>query len=104
MSNLISLEEAAQYLGIPVDQLTELISKGEIRGLKSGSTFKFKQADLDRYKANAGGADSASDDLSAEFNLLEDDELSLAPEGGSDILASGEDASSRHGWQEAWSF
>lgn len=89
MSNLIPLEEAAQILGIPVEQLTELISKGEIRGLKSGNTFKFKREDLDRYIANKN--DSASgDDLSAEFNLLDDDDLKLADDGGSDVLAAGE--------------
>lgn len=94
MSNLIPLEEAAQILGIPVDQLTELISKGEIRGLKSGNTFKFKREDLDRYMANL--ADSASSDLSAEFNLLDDDDdLKLVDDGGSDVLAAGENVSSK---------
>ncbi|MEZ6108168.1 MAG: hypothetical protein R3B96_19190 [Pirellulaceae bacterium] len=33
--------------------------------------------------------------MSAEFNLLEDDDLGLAIDGGSDILASGEEASSK---------
>ncbi|HAN97527.1 MAG TPA: hypothetical protein DCQ98_08920 [Planctomycetaceae bacterium] len=90
MADLISLEDAAKILGIPTDELTELISKGEIRGLKTGSSFKFKRADLDAFLANRAGG--SADDLSAEFDLA-DDGLQLASEGGSDVLASGEPAS-----------
>ena len=95
MANLIPLEEAAQMLGIAHDDLTEMISRGEIRGFKSGSSFKFKPEELQRVAeekgltlAGAGGGD----DLSAELDL--DDsfsfEDSLDEDGGSDVLTGAE--------------
>ena len=92
MANLISLEDAAQILGIPTEKLSELIAQGEIRGLKTGSTFKFKREDLDKYIADQAVGGLSGDDLSAEFDLADEGDLLLASEGGSDVLASAEPA------------
>jgi excisionase family DNA binding protein len=92
MADLISLEEAAQMLGIPHDDLTEMISKGEIRGFKSGSSWKFKLDELKRVSEEKGLGLSAgvADELSAELDL--DDSFSLEDSidldgGDADVLA-----------------
>lgn len=89
MANLISLEDAARFLGISVEALNELVVRKEIFPVKTGAHFKFKQDELDRYKSNLGGGE----DLSSEFDLADDDELQLASEGGSDVLAATESKS-----------
>ena len=64
-------------LGIPHDDLTEMISKGEIRGFKSGSSWKFKLDELKRVSEEKGLSLSpgADDNVSAELDL--DDSFSL---------------------------
>ncbi len=43
----LSLDEAAQLLGIPPEELVRLREKGEIRGFADRGTWKFKQDDVD---------------------------------------------------------
>lgn len=98
MSNLIPLDEAAEKLGLAPDALMDLVKQGEVRGFKSGNTFKFKLDDLQRYAAaqgvDFGGAGSGSD-LSGDINLISDSldlgsDLQLAADGGSDVLTGGD--------------
>ncbi|WP_437193701.1 helix-turn-helix domain-containing protein [Planctomicrobium sp. SH527] len=43
----LSLDEAAQLLGMPQEELVRLREKGEIRGFADRGTWKFKQDDVD---------------------------------------------------------
>ena len=100
MADLIPLEEAAQMLGIPHDDLTEMISKGEIRGFKSGSSWKFKFDELKRVSEEKGLSLSsgAADDLSSELDLEDsfsvEDSINLES-GDSDVL--GDEAEAKTG-------
>ena len=51
MSKLIQLEEAATMLGISVEDLNELRSRGDIHAYRDGKTWKFKEAEIERYKS-----------------------------------------------------
>ena len=51
MAKLIQLEEAATILGISVEDLNELRSRGEIHAYRDGKTWKFKETELERYKS-----------------------------------------------------
>lgn len=51
MASLIPLEEAAKMLGMTVEDLTELRSRGDIHAYRDGKTWKFKEAEIVRYKA-----------------------------------------------------
>ncbi len=54
MAKLFQLEEAAKLLGIEPDELVELRSRGEIHGYRDGSTWKFKESEIERYAAVRG--------------------------------------------------
>ena len=73
MSDYLSLEEAADRLGVSVNEFKEMHSRREVSGLKDGPNWKFRTTDIDRVK------DDLSDDV------LDDDP------GGSSILASDRD-------------
>ena len=50
MATYLSLEEAAQKLGIPTDRLIDLRSQGQVRGFRDGSSWKFPENEIDRLK------------------------------------------------------
>ena len=52
MSDLIELKEAAKILGITPEELNEFRSNREIHGYRDGSTWKFKQSELDRFASS----------------------------------------------------
>jgi hypothetical protein len=54
MSKLIELKEAAALLGVTPEQLTDLRSRSKIFGYRDGSTWKFKEAELQRYADQNG--------------------------------------------------
>lgn len=54
MSKLIPMEQAAQMLGMSVEQINELRSNQEIFGYKDGGTWKFKMTELERVADNLG--------------------------------------------------
>ena len=54
MSKLIPMEEAAKFLGMSVDQLNELRENNEVFGYRDGSTWKFKQSELERVAGQSG--------------------------------------------------
>ena len=50
-SELIPLAEAAQKLGVSVEKLLEMRSNKQIFAVKDGSSWKFKQSELDQDTA-----------------------------------------------------
>jgi excisionase family DNA binding protein len=54
MAKLIPAEEAAQMLGLTVEQLREMLSRKEIFGYRDGASWKFKEEELKRVSAQLG--------------------------------------------------
>ncbi len=75
MSKLIPMDEAANILGMTVEQISELRSNNEIFGYRDGSNWKFKMSELERVageldiKLNIPGAAKVADDLSESFGF-----------------------------------
>jgi excisionase family DNA binding protein len=55
MANYVSLDEAAKILGLSSDELIEMRSRGEIFGYRDGTSWKFKQEEIDRVQLELGG-------------------------------------------------
>jgi excisionase family DNA binding protein len=84
MANYLSLQEAADKLGIPVDRLVELRSQGQVRGFRDGASWKFPESEIDRL------ADDLADSLSGGSGLLvSDNDLGS----GSSIMKAGSSGS-----------
>jgi excisionase family DNA binding protein len=73
MSQFLELNEAAKRLGVTPDRLVEMRSNGEIRGFRDGASWKFKDDEIDRAKA----------ELAESGGGLEDDLLSFEDAGSS---------------------
>ena len=71
MANYVPLEEAAKILGVTTDELVDMRSRGEIFGYRDGSSWKFKEEEIERVQAELQG------------DALDEDA------GGSSILVSG---------------
>ncbi|HWC89433.1 MAG TPA: helix-turn-helix domain-containing protein [Pirellulales bacterium] len=71
-SKFLSLEEAANLLGISTDALTELRLRQEIYGYRDGASWKFKPEDVDRIKQSraSGGASPSSIGSASGDDLL----------------------------------
>lgn len=78
----LSLEEAAQALGISVDDLKQLREKGEIRGFADRATWKFREQDIQEYRRRT------NPDSSPEVSIMGDDDVGLADEPVDDDSAS----------------
>ena len=95
MSKLIPMDEAANILGMTVEQLTELRSNNEIFGYRDGANWKFKMSELERVageldiKLNISDAAKVADDLSESFDI------DLALDSGIDLVT--DDSSSSGG-------
>ena len=66
MANYLSLEEAAQKLGVSADRLVDLRSQGKVRGFRDGSSWKFPESEIDRLAdevGELGDADGEGSDL-----------------------------------------
>ena len=62
----ISLEEAAEQLGISKDRLTQLREAGKVRAYRDGSSWKFRSEDIDKLAAEGiPQLDPGASDLSA---------------------------------------
>ena len=96
-TKFVDLETASKELGIPVEKLTEMRERNEIRGFRDGATWKFKPEDVERLKASmdAGGSELDLDDLDAPLAspdipdsiLLSEVELGgMGPVGSSTII------------------
>ena len=66
MANYLSLEEAAEKLGVPAEQLEDLRSQGKVRGFRDGPSWKFPESEIDRLSEEVGvfgGVDGEGSDL-----------------------------------------
>lgn len=70
MADFIALEDAARLLNISLDELKEMRSRGEIFGVRDGTSWKFKSEEIERVRSELAG------------DILDDDP------GGSSILIS----------------
>lgn len=93
-SELIPLAEAAAKLGISPEKLLELRSNKQIFGVRDGSSWKFKQSELDRVAEDLGlGSGQISDldtpieNVSDSMDLLEGSDDLLLTDSGSGSLS-----------------
>ncbi|MEM7475188.1 MAG: helix-turn-helix domain-containing protein [Planctomycetota bacterium] len=89
MSNFVSLDDAAKKLGVSVDELVEMLSRGDIFGYRDGNSWKFKPEEIERVAGELMG--NALDEDPAGSSLLvglSDSELEVA---GSDVSSEGSD-------------
>lgn len=91
---LIPLNEAAEKLGISAEELTEMRSRGEIHGYRDGSSWKFKESELERVagELGAGGGATGAGEPSADDDLVDLDDMTLdtgsqSPEGSSILVS-----------------
>jgi excisionase family DNA binding protein len=75
----LNSQEAADVLGVSVDEVKRMIDARELHGYRDGSDWKFKFEDIERKARDVGSADAGDDDV-----LLSETEL-----GGSGIGTSG---------------
>ena len=54
MAKLIELKEAAAILGMTAEELADHRTRNQIFGYRDGSTWKFKEAELERFAAQQG--------------------------------------------------
>ncbi len=98
MSQFLELNEAADRLGVSPDRLVEMRSNGEVRGFRDGASWKFKEDEIDRVKAELADSSSGSGDDLPSFDEtgssleLSDDESILVSE--EELGHSGETTSS----------
>lgn len=88
MSQFLELNEAAKRLGVTPDRLVEMRSNGEIRGFRDGASWKFKDDEIDRAKAELAESGGGLDDDLLSF---EDAGSSLDLENDESILVSEEE-------------
>jgi hypothetical protein len=55
MTSFVSLEDAAKKLGISIEQLIEMRSRGEIFGYRDGASWKFKPEEIQRVAGEMFG-------------------------------------------------
>ena len=96
MSQFLELNEAADRLGVTPDKLVEMRSNGEIRGFRDGASWKFKEDEIDRAKAELGEAsgsfeDNLLDDTGSSLELADDESILVSEE---ELGHSGESTSS----------
>lgn len=72
----LTLEEAAQQLGMKPDELVRLRERGEIRGFADRGTWKFKSEDVDEFGR------SRDADSSPEVPILDDTPMAQPAVGG----------------------
>lgn len=94
--NLVPLEDAAQMLGLSVDEITDLRSRNEIFGYRDGSSWKFKPEEIERYASEAGieiVKMDLAEDLSSDSELIADSSADIPLEeiDGAIDLGSGSD-------------
>lgn len=75
--NFLSLDDAAERLGISHEELVELRSRGEIRGFRDGATWKFDEQSINDYlseQQEEGGWDAALGGGGKLGSILDGDE------------------------------
>jgi len=84
---LLTLDEAAQRLGISVEEVNRLVDRKQLFAVRDGNTLKFKHDEVERVAASEGGSmASGGSGLSLDLELD-------APQGGASAGASGNKAS-----------
>lgn len=58
-----TLEEAAQHLGMPADELSQMAQRREIRAFADRGTWRFRTQDVEELAQKRGGAPAAAPDL-----------------------------------------
>uniref|UniRef100_A0A7C2P1G3 DNA-binding protein n=1 Tax=Schlesneria paludicola TaxID=360056 RepID=A0A7C2P1G3_9PLAN len=79
----LSLEEAAQVLGVRTDEVIRLRERGELRGFADRGTWKFKSDDVEEAKRRRQPDSNPDVPLMAEE--AEDDRVTLSPTSDSDV-------------------
>jgi excisionase family DNA binding protein len=77
MANYVSLDEAAKILGLSTDELIEMRSRGEIFGYRDGTSWKFKQDEIDRVQLELGG-DALDEEAGGSSVLISEREIGPA--------------------------
>lgn len=76
MAKFVDLKEAAAILGVTIEELTEMRSKGDIFGYRDGSSWKFKVEEVERVQTERSASGSGLGSGSAILGNDEDfDEL-----------------------------
>jgi excisionase family DNA binding protein len=96
---LLSLEEAANMLGVSPAELSEMRQRGEAYGMRDGSTWKFRQEDVEKLIADRASGSSlpidlggSSLDLPVDLSgsqseiVLSEPNLGESPSGGSTVI------------------
>lgn len=83
-SQYLSLEEAAEKLGITPEKLVALRSEGRVRGLKDGASWKFRETDLQQL---ADDMASQSDEYDPYAMLADDAADAEGSSAGSEVLS-----------------
>jgi excisionase family DNA binding protein len=98
MSRFVTLDEAAQQLGMSAEELVEARSSGEIHGYRDGSSWKFKAEEVQRFAAERGESAAGQpprddllgdDDDQQDAVLLSDEQLNAGDAGSSTIIGAG---------------
>lgn len=55
MANYVTLDDAAKTLGVSAEELVEMRSRGEIFGYRDGTSWKFKEEEIERVRAELAG-------------------------------------------------
>jgi hypothetical protein len=75
MAKYLSLEEAAQNLGITPAELNGFRERHQINALRDGASWKFRPDDVERFKAQQGDEELSGPE--AEFAEVEEDQESI---------------------------
>lgn len=81
----LSLEEAAQLLGVRTDELIRMRERGELRGFADRGTWKFKYDDVEECKRRRQPDSSPEVPLMSGDSALEMDILPSGPQSDSDV-------------------
>lgn len=79
----IELKQAAELLGVSEDKLNDMRLRGDILAVRDGSSWKFKEDELQRVAddlgISLGGAEDGADEESDLALDVEGDEFDTAP-------------------------
>ena len=88
----LSLDEAADLLGMSTEQVNKARENGDIRGFADRGSWKFRQADLDEF-ARSRQADSDPEiQILSEDSVLDDDDFGDLSSSDSDVRLSIDDS------------
>src|SRR5688572_3219963 len=78
---LMSIEEAAEQLGLSLEKINEMRERGEIHAYRDGGTWKFREDEVERVARDLGG------DEVTDFALDEDTGSVLGGDSGASGLS-----------------